>query len=69
MTPIAFHNWRLRNDLTQTGAAKLLGLHEKTIRTYEKGVNWRGVEAPIPRAVYLACWAIEQGKEDWDGHA
>ncbi len=68
MSPAAFKNWRLRNDLTQCEAAELLDLHEKTIRTYEKGVNWRGIEAKIPKAVCLACWAIEQGQEEWDGH-
>ena len=69
MTPAAFKDWRLRNDLTQIGAAELLGLHERTVRAYEKGVNWRGDKAEVPKAVCLACWAIEKGQEEWDGHS
>lgn len=68
MTPSAFKNWRLRNDLTQRGAAELLGRTERQIRYYEAGIDQRGNEAKVPRAIRLACWAIEQGIEDWDGH-
>lgn len=69
MTPAAFRNWRLRNDLTQTVAAELLGYSPRQIRYYEAGIDQLGNETVIPRAVRLACWAIENGIEDWDGHA
>ena len=68
MTPESFRNWRLRNDLTQTAAAEILGYSPRQIRYYEAGFDHRRNEAKIPKAVCLACWAIEQGQEDWDGH-
>ena len=68
MTPQAFRDWRLRNDLTQAGAGELLGYSERQIRNFEKGFEKPGKEVVIPRAVRLACWAIENGIEDWDGH-
>lgn len=68
MTPATFRDWRLRNDLTQAGAAKLLGYSERWIRAWESGFEAPNKPAVIPRAVRLACWAIENGIEDWDGH-
>ena len=64
MTPQAFRDWRLRNDLTQRAAATLLGYSERWIRAFERPDK----PAEIPKAVALACWAIEQGIEEWDGH-
>lgn len=68
MTPTAFRDWRLRNDLTQAGAGELLGYSERWIRAWESGFEAPGKPAIIPKAVCLACWAIENGIEDWDGH-
>lgn len=69
MTPQAFKDWRLRNDLTQAGAAELLGYSERWIRAWESGLEKPGKPAVVPRAVRLACWAIEKGQEEWDGHS
>ena len=68
MTPASFRDWRLRNDLTQRGAAELLGYSERQIRNFEKGFEKPGKPAVVPKAVRLACWAIEQGQEEWEGH-
>ena len=68
MTPEAFRDWRLRNDLTQAGAAELLGYSARWIRAWESGFEKPGKPVEIPKAVCLACWAIEQGQEEWDGH-
>ena len=67
MTPAAFRDWRARNDLTQAGAALILGYSERWIRAWESGFEAPGKPAIVPRAVRLACWAIEKGIEDWDG--
>ena len=69
MTPAAFKDWRLRNDLTQRGAAKLLGYSERQIQSFESGFEKPGKPVKIPKAVSLACWAIENGIEEWDGHS
>ena len=68
MTPQAFKDWRLRNDLTQVGAAELLGYSPRQIGSFERGFEAPCKPAIVPRAVRLACWAIEKGIEDWDGH-
>jgi len=68
MTPATFRDWRLRNDLTQAGAAELLGYSERWIRAWESGFEAPGKPVEIPKAVCLACWAIEKGQEEWDGH-
>ena len=68
MTPQTFRDWRLRNDLSQVEAAKLLGYSERWIRAWESGFEAPDKPAVIPRAVRLACWAIEQGIEEWEGH-
>jgi len=61
-TPM-FKAWRSRLGITQAGAAELLGKHERTIQLWERGVNQRGKRVEIPRAVKLACRAIEQDKK------
>ncbi len=68
MIPQAFRDWRLRNDLRQIDAALLLGYSVRWVRAWESGWEAPGKPAVIPRAVRLACWAIENGIEDWDGH-
>ena len=68
MTPAAFKDWRLRNDLTQREAAEILGYSPRWVRAWESGFEAPDKPAIIPRAVCLACWAIEQGQEEWDGH-
>jgi transcriptional regulator with XRE-family HTH domain len=60
-----FKLWRKANGLSQTGAARKLGLKIRTIQYYEKGKRSdRSVE--IPKAVALACFAISCGVEDVD---
>lgn len=49
--------WRQRLGLTQTDAGKALGLTLRAIQHYEGGTR------VIPRAVELACWALEHGAE------
>ena len=72
MKPEAFRDWRSRNDLTQREAAELLGKSPRQIRYYEAGTDQRGNKATIPRAVWLACWAIDclttWGQEEWNVH-
>ncbi len=70
MTPGYFYAWRLRvkGGITQKQAGKLLGYSERWIRAWESGFEAPDKPAVIPRAVRLACWAIENGIEDWDGH-
>lgn len=47
--------WRERLELTQEGAAELLGFaHRNSIDKYERG------ERPIDRRLHLACLFIER---------
>ena len=60
-----FKRWRKAHGLSQTKAARMLGLKIRTIQYYEKGER-RDKKVDIPKAVALACFAISCGVEDVD---
>lgn len=60
-----FKRWRKAQGLSQTGAARKLGLKIRTIQYYEKGKR-KDKPVEIPKAVALACFAISCGVEDVD---
>ncbi|MEC8642897.1 MAG: helix-turn-helix transcriptional regulator [Pseudomonadota bacterium] len=60
-----FKRWRKAHGLSQTGAARKLGLKIRTIQYYEKGKR-KDKRVDIPKAVALACFAISCGVEDVD---
>ncbi len=66
MTPRKFKRWRKRLKLSQKEAADALGLKPRMIQYYEKGER-NGEKVKIPKTVRLACYAIDQGVEDYDG--
>lgn len=49
--------WRRRLGLTQTKAGEALGLTLRAIQHCEAATR------PIPRAIELACWALEHGAD------
>lgn len=61
MTPDAFLAWRQRLGLTQTAAAKALGLSRSALINYEHGVR------PVPKPVALACAAVALGIREYPG--
>lgn len=61
-----FRKWRKAHGLSQKDAAHLLGLKRRMIQYYEKGER-EGEKVSIPRSVRLACYAITQGVEDYNG--
>ena len=65
MKPKEFKRWRKILGLSQTVAAKKLGLTLRTVQYYEKGER-RGKRVDIPKTVELACFAISCGVEDVD---
>ena len=60
-----FKRWRKAHGLSQTKAARKLGLRIRTIQYYEKGKR-KDKKVEIPKAVALACFAISCGVEDVD---
>ena len=66
MTPEQFKAWRKALKLKQKDAAELLGLKKRMIQYYEKG-DRDGRKVEIPKSVRLACFAITQGVQDFDG--
>lgn len=68
MSPDSFFKWRKTLGLKQKEAAELLGLQKRMIQYYEKGSR-DGKPVAIPKSVRLACYALEQGIEDFDGAA
>lgn len=66
MTPKAFKHWRKSLKLSQKEAAAALGLKHRIVQYYEKGER-DGKPITIPKSVRLACWALTQGIEDFDG--
>ncbi len=68
MTPRKFKRWRKRLKLSQKEAADALGLKPRMIQYYEKGER-NGEKVKIPKTVRLACFAIDQGVDDYDGGA
>lgn len=74
MTPDSFAAWRKRmaslqgGKFSQADAARELGKTTDMIKKYEKRPHQLGAGAPypIPRAVALACAAIEAGLQPAD---
>jgi transcriptional regulator with XRE-family HTH domain len=67
MSAHAFREWRKRLGLKQKDAAELLGLKKRMIQYYETG-NRSGKDVSIPKSIRLACYALEAGVRDYDGH-
>jgi len=69
MTPAEFRAWRQAQGLSLSGAAKALGVSRRMIMLYDKGEKPDAAapdgiaEITIPRAIALACAAIEAGLE------
>ena len=68
MSPRQFKRWRKSLELSQKQAAQALGLKRRMIQYYEKGER-DGSKVVIPKTVRLACFAITQGCDDYDGPA
>ena len=68
MNPEQFKKWRKTRGLKQKDVADLLGLKKRMIQYYEKG-DREGRKVEIPKTVRLACFAISQGVDDFDGEA
>ena len=67
MSPGQFRHWRKSLGLKQKEAADLLGLKKRMIQYYEKGER-DGKKIVIPKYVRLACYAVSNGVEDFDGN-
>lgn len=62
MTPAEFRNWRETMGLSQTQAAKALGLSVRVIKYYDNGTRspaQGSVPVIIPHTVHLACVALQ----------
>lgn len=68
MTPAQFKSWRKNLGFKQKDAAERLGLKKRIIQYYETGQR-DGKKVRIPKSVRLACYALSQGIEDFDGSA
>ena len=66
MDPTQFRHWRKSLGLKQAAAGNLLGLKRRMIQYYEKG-DRNGKAVAIPKYIRLACFAITQGVQDFDG--
>lgn len=66
MSPESFKRWRKNLGLSQKEAAEALGLKRRIVQYYEQGER-DGQTIEIPKTVRLACFAISQGIEDFDG--
>ena len=66
MTPEQFRAWRKGLKLKQKEAAELLGLKKRMIQYYETGTR-EGKKVKIPKYIRLACYALSQDIEDFDG--
>ena len=64
--PGDFKKWRKSLKLSQKEAAHALGLKRRMIQYYEKGER-DGEKVDIPRSVRLACFALTEGVEDYNG--
>lgn len=58
MTPKDFAQWRTRLQYTPAQAARVLGISQRTVYSYETGRNGTR-PMPIPRAIALACHMLE----------
>ena len=68
MTPAQFKSWRKDLGFKQKEAAERLGLKKRIIQYYETGQR-DGKKVKIPKSVRLACYALSQGIDDFDGSA
>ena len=68
MGPKEFKRWRKSLGLSQKDAAKALGLKRRILQYYEKGER-DGKPVDVPKTVRLACYALTQGIEDYEGPA
>lgn len=66
MSPDQFRDWRRSLGLKQKEAADQLGLKKRMIQYYEKG-NRDGRPVEIPKSIRLACYALSEGIDDFDG--
>lgn len=66
MGPDQFRDWRRSLGLKQKDAADQLGLKKRMIQYYEKG-NRDGRPVEIPKSIRLACYALSEGIDDFDG--
>ena len=66
MTPAQFRSWRKDLGFKQKDAAERLGLKKRMIQYYETGQR-DGKKVKIPKSVRLACYALSQGIDDFDG--
>ena len=66
MKPADFKRWRKGLGLSQKEAAHALGLKRRVVQYYEKGER-DGDKVEIPKTVRLACYALEQGVDDYAG--
>lgn len=68
MDSTGFRAWRSRLGYTQAQAARELGISARMVKRYEAGVNTarrddagEPADVIIPRAIALACAALEAG--------
>ena len=61
-----FKRWRKSLGMSQKEAAKALGLKPRIIQYYEKGER-DGEKVKVPLSIRLACYALTQGIEEYDG--
>lgn len=66
MSPSQFKAWRKSLGLKQKEAAEKLGLKKRMIQYYETGKR-DGKKVEIPKSVRLACFALMNGVEEFDG--
>lgn len=66
MTPGQFKRWRKQMGLSQKDAAHALGVKRRVLQYYEKGER-DGKKVEIPLSISLACYALSQGIEHFDG--
>ena len=66
MKPLSFKKWRKSLGLSQKDAAHKLGLKRRVVQYYEKGER-DGKKVEIPLSIRLACYALSEGVEDFDG--
>lgn len=66
MSPEQFREWRRSLGLKQKDAADQLGLKKRMIQYYEKGKR-DGRPVEIPKSIRLACYALSNGIDDFDG--
>ena len=66
MKALSFKKWRKSLGLSQKDAAHKLGLKRRVVQYYEKGER-DGKKVEIPLSIRLACYALSNGVEDFDG--